>query len=114
MLGNFQAESGLDPAIVNSIGCVGIAQWCGRGNTLKSMYGSSWNTLDAQLNFLLYELDSPSFSSVKNNLNGDTSASEMAHYFCMHFEIPGEYYCNNGERQKNANNWLSYVTNGCS
>lgn len=114
VMGNLQAESGFDPLSVNEIGCVGIAQWCGRGNTLKSMYGSSWNTLNAQISFMFYELNGK-FNSVKSYLHTNHSASDMAHHFCMHYEIPGESICNSGVRQGYATNtWLGYASNNCS
>lgn len=114
VLGNLQAESGFNPSSVNSIGCSGIAQWCfERMVTLKTTYGDQWNTLDAQLNYMLNELNS-GYSSVNAYIYGNHSPSDMAHYFCMHYEIPGESYCNSGVRQGYANNWLNYVSNGCN
>lgn len=110
MMGNMEAESGFSPTIVNSIGCVGIVQWCGRGNTLKSIYGSEWNVLDNQLEFLIYELNT-SFLPTKSYLLGNNSAGDMMNYFCMHFEIPGESECR--KRQNYYSKWVTYANNGC-
>lgn len=116
IMGNLQAESGFNPLIVNSIGCSGIAQWCNtkdskRLSVLKSTYGSNWNLLSSQINFMLYEINN--LHSVKNYLNESHSARDMAYHFCMNYEIPGVSSCNSGTRQNYADGWLDYVKNGC-
>lgn len=114
ILGNMKAESGFLPVNTNYIGCDGIVQWCyGRLTNLKNTYGSNWSNLNNQISYVFYELEN-SYLSVNKYLSEDHSASEMAYYFCMNYEIPGYSICASGTRQNYANELLSYVQNGCN
>lgn len=113
IMGNMKAESGFKPVNTNSIGCDGIVQWCfGRLTNLKNTYGQDWKLLDSQLSYVVYELNNH-YKPVNNYLKGSNSASDMAYYFCMKYEIPGESICSSGKRQSYANSFLPYVKNGC-
>lgn len=117
VMGNFEQESHFSPTVVNYIGCSGIAQWCNTKNsrrlaTLKSIYGDAWSTIEAQLEFVLHELNT-GYVSTKNYLRATHTEEEMAYYFCMNYEIPGKAQCSNGVRQNYAKKWLPYVKRNC-
>lgn len=114
ILGNMKAESGFLPVNTNYLGCDGIVQWCfGRLTNLKNTYGSDWNNLNNQISFVIYELET-SEKLANKYLIENYSASEMAYYFCMYYERPGDSICLSGTRQNYANELLSYVQNGCN
>jgi hypothetical protein len=60
MMGNFEQESTFNPKIVNPIGCIGLAQWCGgRINDLKKYatdHNKPYDCLGLQLEFVWYEM----------------------------------------------------------
>lgn len=63
--GGFMQESGFNPTNTNSIGAYGLAQWTNSGNRKNNMLaytGSNSGSVDAQLDYVLYEL--------KNNPGG--------------------------------------------
>lgn len=114
ILGNMKAESGFLPVNTNYLGCDGIVQWCfQRLTNLKNAYGSDWSNLNNQISFVIYELEN-SEKLANKYLIGNYSASEMAYYFCMYYERPGDSICLSGTRQNYANELLSYVQNGCN
>lgn len=115
ILGNIERESNYDPNAVNSLGCIGIVQWCsGRANNLKNTYGSDWNNINNQLEFMFSELNGNE-SAVLTYLNDPsiTSAGLMAEKFCSVYERPEDGECDNGKRQTFAENKYAYVVNGC-
>lgn len=114
IMGNLNAEStGFRTVNTNSIGCDGIAQWCqGRLTNLKSTYGSSWSSINSQVQYIIYELNT-GYRGVNNYLKGSSNETDVAYYFCMNYEIPGEAECSKGNRQNYARDFLSYVRNGC-
>lgn len=70
LVGGFIQESQMNPNAVNNLGAVGIAQWLDRKNNLinySRSINSQYNNLDAQLKFVVYELNG-SESNVKNQL----------------------------------------------
>lgn len=59
ILGNFEQESTFNPKALNSIGCLGIAQWCNRRTNLESFAaerGQPADCLGIQLEFMWYEM----------------------------------------------------------
>lgn len=119
IMGNIKMESGFNPSAVNYIDCIGLVQWCyGRATNLKNTYGSNWNVISNQLEFILYELDN-SESAAKTYLNDNNiNVRDMAHKFCNGYERPGTSVCNqtdaNHDRMGAAETYLSYVQNGCN
>lgn len=114
ILGNMKSESGFLPVNTNYLGCDGIVQWCfGRLTNLKNAYGNEWSNLNNQISYVIYELEN-SYLFVNRYLSESHSTSEMAYYFCMNYEVPGESICSSGTRQNYANELLSYVQNGCN
>lgn len=87
ILGNLEQESNLDP---NKPGG-GLAQWQGSRWTALQKFskdkGLDPNSLDAQMQFLMKELNSGSYGSVAK-MNGMTPA-QAALYFSNNFEKPG-------------------------
>lgn len=121
IMANLEGESGFNPLAKNvSSGASGIAQWLGgRLTTLKNTYGANWITLDAQINYLISELNTK-YTRVNTYLFGTYSASEMAQYVCTYYEIPATTtekaaeVCRNSKRPSRANNWRDYSANNCS
>ncbi len=119
IMGNIKMESGFNPSAVNYIDCIGLVQWCyGRATNLKNTYGSNWNVISNQLEFILYELDN-SESNAKTYLNDNNiNVRDMAHKFCNGYERPGTSVCNqtdaNHDRMGAAETYLPYVQNGCN
>ena len=70
--------------------------------------------IEAQFNYLIYELEN-SYSSLNKSLLEDTlSAEDLTYNFCATFEKPAntEKTCKN--RGSNSSEYLTYVTNGCN
>lgn len=113
IMGNIQAESSFLTVNTNELGCDGLVQWCfDRLNNLKNTYGNGWSQIDNQLEYLLYELNQ-SYTDTNNYLHENHSAEDMAYYYCMHFEIPGESICASGVRQGYASSLYEYAKKGC-
>ena len=115
IMGNLKGEnSAFNPSLVNEIDCVGIAQWCfGRKDNLKSTYGNDWNKINSQVEYLLYELNDR-YPTIRNYLMENHTIDDTTYYFCMNFERPGEGPCKAGNRQKFANELITYINNGCN
>ncbi len=110
IMGNLYQESNFLPTAVNSQGCSGIAQWCdSRLNNLKNTYGSSWQELGKQLEFILYELQN-SFASAERHLRANSDVETHTQNFCLEYEKPGGG-CSS--RQEYALDFYDYVKNGC-
>lgn len=93
VLGTFQAESGLNPSITNSIGAHGLAQWLGSRRTdlqaLASRLGVTENDLNAQLQFLWQELQQPAYAGLLHTLQTTNDPQQAARDFVNIFERPG-------------------------
>lgn len=94
VIANIAAESGFNPNIYGDSGTsYGICQWHNsRFTALKSFCskrGLDYTDIQAQLQYLKYELEGTSVDrylrSVSNDRNG---AYNAAYYFCYHFERP--------------------------
>lgn len=93
VLGNWEFESGLNPAAVNSGGgASGLGQWLGgRLSGLKSYasrHGKSWKNAGVQLDFALHG-DSSNSSILKRVLRGTGSISSLANEFSSDWERGG-------------------------
>ena len=66
MMGNFYVESRFDPNALNSgSGAYGLAQWLGgRKDGLMAFGGSSYNTLETQVQWLMHELQTDESASM--------------------------------------------------
>lgn len=93
VLGTWQAESGLNPSITNSIGAHGLAQWLGARRTqlqqLASRLGVTENDINAQLQFAWQELQQPQYASLLHELQTTTDPQAAARDFVNVFERPG-------------------------
>lgn len=93
ILGTWQAESGLNPGITNSIGAHGLAQWLGsRRNALQataSRMGTNENNINAQLEFAWQELQSPQYAGLLHTLQTTNDPQSAARDFVNVFERPG-------------------------
>lgn len=85
ILANINRETGAtyDPCITNSIGATGLCQWL--GSRLHALWQrEDWNTVQGQLEFLLYELGT---SESGTDLTG--SAYDCGYHFARDFERTG-------------------------
>ena len=118
---NIEAESSFNPAVPGDNGAsYGLCQWhnerryelenaCGRDETVSP------GMFSCQLEFLFHELqDKSAYQSVYKKLLSNSSAEEMANYFCLNFEIPKDKEITCEKRSKGAEAMLEYVKNGCN
>ncbi len=92
----------------------GLCQWHnGRYTNLRNYCGSRLNTVECQIDFLIYELKN-SYKGVYNYLLSNNSANSMTSYFCIHFESPANKYVGCPQRANSYSaSYLNYVNNGC-
>ena len=98
--GNIKSESEFNYTAINKNGgAYGLCQWY--QTRIEKLYAYcksanvSPNSLDGQIEFLIHELNT-SYKSVYDTISSSSYRNDMdkvAYYFCMHFEIPGETYC---------------------
>ncbi|WPH64085.1 tail lysin [Staphylococcus phage vB_StaM_PB50] len=109
ILGNFERESKMDPGAEQNSGWVGgkgLAQWDDRKDKLKAFAekkGKKWSDLDAQLDFMWYELqgsESAAWSAIKKAKNVDEATVVWENLY----ERAGVKVI--PERQSNAKKWL--------
>lgn len=98
IMGNFDKETGgtFMPDAVNSIGCIGVAQWCyDRADALKTWAeangkggkpGEKWKCLQTQLDYMHYEMTQTSERQVVAPLLAASSAAEAANVFHDYYE----------------------------
>ena len=122
IVGNLLQESGfggdIQPAIVNSIGATGIAQWLNtkwenRRDNMKKFAADRnipWYSVIAQCSFIKYELDTFGYFGKKQLLNAKT-LDEATEIFCLKFERPGSHEANIPKRQKYARELLEKMEN---
>lgn len=108
--GNIKAESQFNYTSINTDDglAYGLCQW--HDVRIEKLYnycktiGKSPNAIDGQLQFLIHELrDVKPYKNAYNTISSEdyrNDIDKIAHYFCMHVEIPGEQYCSN--RAENA------------
>ena len=122
IVGNFLQESGfggdIQPAIVNSIGATGIAQWLNtkwenRMDNMKKFAAERnipWYSVIAQCLFVKYELDTFGYFGKKQLINAKT-LDEATEIFCLKYERPGADEANIPKRQKYARELLEKMEN---
>jgi len=103
VIGNLQTESNLDPNAVGDNGTsYGIAQWhLSRFDNLKNWSkknGLKWNSLDAQMQFLWWELNNTETSAL-SKLKLTNDPKDAAYIFAKYFERPAQI---SNQRKNNA------------
>lgn len=92
LMGNFAVESEFRPAVANyeGSGAFGLAQWLGpRLETLKKYGGSKYDTLEVQVQFIFYELQTTEKSSV--GVKNQTTPRGAAAFWHKEYErAPGQ------------------------
>ena len=85
IVGNLQAESGLDTTIKGTAddkGSIGIAQWhSGRKRGLLNFakqQNRDYDDLDLQLDYIVHELDQPEYKIAKNKISIAKNPQEAA------------------------------------
>ncbi len=115
LMTNIDAESGFRlNALGDSGTSYGLVQWHnGRYTNLRNHCGSNLNSVECQIDYLLYELTT-SYRDVYSNLLSNGSAYDKANYFCLHFESPKNSTVVCPERaSSDSAKYFTYVTNGC-
>ena len=75
---------------------------------------NNYDTLEAQIQFLIYELEN-SYNNLYNNLTTSSlSANELTYKFCKIFESPADTENTCRKRASNSVNFTDYVKNGCN
>lgn len=94
IVGNLQAESGINPHSVNSTGCTGIAQWC-KGRKTDMVASGAYNPsgdpnadLLKQLDYIWAEMNGPEKRTL-TLIKGATSPEQAAQIFEAAFERSG-------------------------
>ena len=115
LLTNMNSESSFNPQSMGDSGTsYGLCQWHnGRFTRLKTFCGNNYTTVGCQLNYLNNELRE-SYAQVYNHLLSNNSASDMAYYFCAHFEVPANLTVTCTNRSNNSGTFLNYVNNNCN
>lgn len=116
IMGNMQQESCFNPGATNkSSGAYGICQWLGGRKSALQAYcssnGFSYASLEGQLNYLWYELNT-SESSALSFIRGTSTAADAAYMFGKKFERFGDNASDYAKRQKYAKSF--YSTSGKS
>lgn len=105
LIGNFMQESNMDPTAVSSFsgeGSTGIAQWNpaaragARLQALKrfsSSIGANYLSLDAQLQFVIHELDTTEISGGRSLLAANT-VEQATEAICWNYERPSREHAN--------------------
>lgn len=108
ILGNFMQESGhkldVEAYNPNDLGkpSFGLAQWRGdRMNQLKKVAGKKANTLEGQLDFMMWEFDNTEKRAFKKLQEASTS-EEAALAFSQYYERPHKDYAHNDKRVAHA------------
>lgn len=105
IVGNLLHESGLNTSIEGDKGysggsSFGIAQWRGeRLKRLKNEYGSNWNNLSNQLQFVKQELET-THSSANQVLKNTRDLHKAAQAFSDLYERPAKKYLQDKNRQQ--------------
>lgn len=112
ILGNFIAESGMEPNIESSFPgeeSFGIAQWNPASNRRQqleefaSTRGLDYRVLETQLQFFVHDFStlSPGFFGY-NQFRQMTNINEATDYFCDKYERPAAAHANKPRRRANA------------
>lgn len=115
LLTNINHESGFKTDAVGDGGTsYGICQWHNSRNmNLRNAFPNNYDTLEAQIQFLIYELEN-SYNNLYNNLTTSSlSANELTYKFCKIFESPADTENTCRKRASNSVNFTDYVKNGC-
>lgn len=118
LLTNINSESSFDYTSYNPDDnggpSYGLCQWHNeRYTNLRTTFPNEYQTIEGQINFLIYELDND-YSVLSSNLvNGSKSAEDLTYDFCYNFEVPADTKNTCSKRANNSVNFEDYVRNGC-
>lgn len=112
LVANFENESSLNPNAHNPNdpgGSYGLAQWNrGRLKKLKDLYGSKWNTLEAQVDFVDWELKND-YKKVGDKLKNVSTFEEATHLITTQYEIPANASLRAKERINTARSYTDII-----
>ena len=115
IMGNIQSESNFDLRCLGDNGTsYGLLQWHGeRYSNLSNFCGNRLNTVDCQLEFMLYEFKN-NYPNVYEYVVGNYNSYDIGHKICYSFLKPVGRETGCPKRANIAqNNYLPYVLNGC-
>lgn len=115
LMSNMFYESNFRPNVLGDHGTsYGLCQWHnGRYTNLRNHCGSRVESIECQIDYLIYELKT-SYKGVYSNLLSNASAYDMTNYFCLNFESPANKYVGCPRRASGQSaTYLNYVNNGC-
>lgn len=126
IMGNMEAESGINPSSVESNGNGhGLCQWSfGRYTQLReyaAAKGKTWEDIQIQLDFLWAELtgdgEAAAYANVQYSHTGFLELSDLDEcvmYFGRNFERPNEAYANWKKRKESARRYFEALSSGGS
>lgn len=112
---NMYYESSFNPTNIGDNGTsYGLCQWHnGRYDNLRKTYPNSYQTIDSQIEFLMYELGN-SYPSIYNSLlDNNNTYNDLTYDFCAKFEIPKDTKQTCKKRLERADTYYNYVQNNC-
>ena len=116
IMANIERESGFRLQSLGDAGTsYGLCQWNNsRWERLINHCGNRIDTVDCQLDYLLYELKNY-YKDVYAYIMDNNTAYDIGYYFCYHFEKPAKRDTTScTPRGDNAQNvYVNYVNNGC-
>ena len=115
LMANMHHESAFNIQTLGDNGTsYGLLQWHGeRWTNMKNHCGGRIDTVECQLDFLLYELNNNKKSS-KEYIYGNYSTYDATYWFCRKFLMPANAETGCKKRAETAlNKYESYVNNGC-
>lgn len=117
VMANIDKESTFNPTATSRGGSYGLCQWTGSRKTdlfnFCSQNGLDASSVDGQISFLLYELQTgykSVYNTLKNTANTADGAYNAAYRFCYDFERPANKASRSAERANLAKNtyWPTY------
>lgn len=112
---NIYHESSFDPNVFGDGGTsYGLCQWHNeRYTNLQVTFPNNYQTIEGQIQYLMYELKNGYTSLYNNLINGDSEPSDLTYQFCKNFERPADTENTCKARGNNAVNFTNYVINNC-
>lgn len=115
LMTNIYKESSFNTSTLGDEGTsYGLCQWHNeRYTNLQNTFPDTYQTVEGQINFLIYELANGYPTLYNDLLNGTSEASDLTYQFCKKFEIPADTEKACKTRGEMAKDFTNYVINNC-